>query len=382
MLFLDAPTGLAGDMIIAALVDLGVPREVVEQAAGALELEGFELRWLAGARSGIAATRFDVVVSGAQPERTYRDVDARLAGAPLDEPTRALARKIFRRLAEAEAEVHAAPLDDVHFHEVGAVDALIDVVGAAAALTYLGATLVVSPLPMGGGRVVARHGVLPLPAPATVLCLRGVPTYGVDVDKELVTPTGAAIVATAASSFERWPTFSPEHVGWGAGARELVDRPNLLRAVLGEPAAPSRAAYAKLDANVDDLTGELAGHAIERLLASGALDAWASPLTMKKGRPGWTLSALCRDEDAGRLAGVMLTETSTLGVRRAAVTRVERPRRIVEVETPFGRVPVKIGEGAFGPPTQKPEFDVCRRLAEERGVPVREVIAAALRALG
>lgn len=176
--------------------------------------------------------------------------------------------------------------------------------------------------------------------------------------------------------------MSPEHIGWGAGTAELPDRPNLLRAVLGEAPSASVETHAVLDANVDDLTGELAGHAIERLLGAGAKDAWASPLTMKKGRPGWTLSALCRDADAARIAAVLLTETSTLGVRRSPVSRVERPRRVVEVETRFGRVPVKVGEGPFGPPTHKPEFDVCKRLAAEHDVPVREVIAAALRALG
>jgi uncharacterized protein (DUF111 family) len=241
---------------------------------------------------------------------------------------------------------------------------------------------------MGRGFVKAEHGILPLPAPAVVNCLAGCPTYPVDLDVELVTPTGAAIVATAAKRFERWPSFAPERVGFGAGQRELPDRPNMLRLVLG--AEPSRqreerlastgATHVVIEANVDDMTGELAGHAIDVLLASGAVDAWASPVTMKKGRPGLVLSALAPVEHADALASIMLRETTSIGVRFAPVSRVERPRRIVEIVTPFGTVRCKVSEGPFGPPLLKPEFDDCAARAREAGVPVREVIAAALAA--
>ncbi|HOU94817.1 MAG TPA: LarC family nickel insertion protein, partial [Polyangiaceae bacterium] len=210
----------------------------------------------------------------------------------------------------------------------------------------------------------------------------GVPAYGADVQAELVTPTGAAIVATVASEFTRWPALTPERVGWGAGARELPDRPNVLRVVLGaaaEPIAPG-ATHVVLEANVDDLTGELAAHAIERLMRAGALDAWASPITMKKGRPAFTLAALAPRELGDAVASILLRETSTLGVRRTEVSRRERPRRTIEVETAFGALPVKVSEGPFGPPTLKPEFDACATAAERHGVPAREVIAAALAA--
>jgi pyridinium-3,5-bisthiocarboxylic acid mononucleotide nickel chelatase len=275
----------------------------------------------------------------------------------------------------------------VHFHEVGAVDAIVDIVGAAAALTYVGAEVIGSPLPMGRGFVKARHGILPLPPPAVVECLRGVPTYGIDLDAELVTPTGAAILATAASRFERWPTFRPERVGFGAGQRELPDRPNLLRVVLGSVSTASQviegaASHVILEANVDDLTGEMAAHAIEALFAAGALDAWASPITMKKGRPALTMAALATAADADRVAAAMLQETTTIGLRRIPVTRTERPRRVVTVTTAFGSIRVKISEGPFGPPQIKPEFDECAAAATAHGVPVREVIAAALAALG
>ncbi|RYE85707.1 MAG: nickel pincer cofactor biosynthesis protein LarC, partial [Myxococcales bacterium] len=371
-------------MTIAALLDLGVPLLVVERAVASLPIEGFHLHRDHTHRSGIVAAHFDVHVEGSQPERTYRSIDDMLAASSLDDRVKGLARRIFRRLAEAESTVHRMPLDEVHFHEVGAVDAIVDIVGAAACLIHLGASeIVASPLPMGHGLIRARHGILPLPAPATVLCLQGVPTYAVDLPFELVTPTGAAIVATVAARFERWPAFAPERVGWGAGTRDLPDRPNLLRAVLGSgPGATTGSSLAGshvvLEANIDDMTGELAGHTIEALLAAGALDAWAAPVTMKKGRPGLLLSALTEASTADAITTVMLRETTTLGVRRLGATRTERPRRFVQVETPYGTIPVKVSEGPYGPPTVKPEFDACARAAAAHGVPVRAVIAAAL----
>jgi pyridinium-3,5-bisthiocarboxylic acid mononucleotide nickel chelatase len=386
IVFLDAFSGIAGDMSIAALLDLGIPLLVIERAVAALPIEGFHLHRGHVHRSGIVATSFDVHVEAPQPERTYGEIDAMLAAAPLDGATAALARRIFRRLGEAESSVHRVPLDDVHFHEVGAVDAIVDIVGAAAAVAYLGAEVVGSPLPMGRGFVNARHGVLPLPAPAAVECLRGVPTYGVPLDAELVTPTGAAIVATVAARFERWPAFAPERVGFGAGHRELPDRPNLLRAVLGSPLASTGeevgpASHVVVEANVDDLTGELAAHAIEALFEAGALDAWATPITMKKGRPALTIAALATAEKADQVAAALLCETTTIGVRRTAVSRTERPRRTVTVTTPFGPIRVKVSEGPFGPPQVKPEFDECAAAARAHGVPVREVIAAAFAAV-
>ncbi len=385
LLYFDAFSGMAGDMTLAALLDLGVPLGVVEQSLAALPVRGFSLRVGQTWRSGIRATTFDVAVETPQPERTYVEIDAMLVASALPEPTRALARTIFRRLGEAESDVHGIALEQVHFHEVGAVDAIVDIVGAAAAVSWLGAPVTIAPLPMGHGFVKARHGILPLPAPAAVGCLKGVPTYGVDVAAELVTPTGAAIASVIAQRFEGWPAFAPERVGWGAGTHDLGERPNLLRVVLGQPlpemrapAAHSSPTHVVLEANIDDMSGELAAHAIGVLMRSGALDAWVEPIVMKKGRPGLKLMALGGIEQADRLATVMLTETSTIGVRHTCVRRTERPRRTLEVATPYGRIPVKVSEGPFGPPQVKPEFDACVRAAEGASVPVREVLAAVL----
>jgi uncharacterized protein (DUF111 family) len=235
---------------------------------------------------------------------------------------------------------------------------------------------------MGRGFVKARHGVLPLPPPATVECLRGFATYDAGVDFEFVTPTGAAIVGAHARASSRWPSFAPSHVGWGAGTANLADRPNLLRAILGDAhvRASHEDTHVVIEANIDDATGELLGAAIEALLAQGALDAWAAPVTMKKGRPAFTLSALARAPDADRIAHAMLRETTSIGVRRYGVSRVERPRRIAQVETPYGTIAVKIAEGPFGPPQVKPELEACAAAARAHGVPLREVMQAALAA--
>jgi len=381
-LFFDAPSGLAGDMTIAALVDLGAPRAVVEDAVARLGLSGFHVHFATKSRSGVVATAFDVHVDAPQPERTYREVKAILDASSLAHGVKARAHAIFARLADAEAKVHRAPLDDVHFHEVGAIDAIVDVVGSAALFDYLGGDVVVSPLPMGRGFVNARHGVLPLPAPATVECLRGLATYDGGIDFEFVTPTGAAIMAAMATSSSRWPALAPEAIGWGAGTKDLADRPNLLRVVLG--ATPARDAadetHVVVETNVDDATGELLGSAIEILLESGALDAWATPITMKKGRPAFTVSAIATRARAPEVAAALLRETTSIGVRTYAVSRVERPRRSIEVSTRFGTIAVKVAEGPFGPPQIKPEVDACRAAARAHGAPLREVIAEAMAA--
>jgi uncharacterized protein (TIGR00299 family) protein len=383
LVYFDCFSGVAGDMTVAALVDLGVPFETVQAAVEAVLPGGVDLS-LRPAQSGvIGGVRFVVEPRGQHPERSYAEIERLLEAAALEEDTRARARAIFRRLAEAEAFVHRSPLEAVSFHEVGAVDAIADIVGAAAALSYLGSTIVCAPLPLGHGSVTCRHGILPLPAPATVACLRGAPTYDAGVEAELVTPTGAAIVASQATRFERWPSLTPSAIGWGAGTRVLPDRLNALRVVLGEPLSLALAredTHFVVEANVDDMTGELTGHAIAQLLEAGALDAWATPSTMKKGRPGLVLSALCSAAALSVIETVLLRETSSIGLRRHAVARAERPREIVEVETAFGKIPVKVSRGPYGPPQLKPEFDACAAAATAHAVPVRTVLAAALAA--
>ncbi len=386
LLLLDAFSGVSGDMINSALLDLGAPLSVAQDAVQALGVQGVHLQQSRRERSGISGAAFEVVVDQPQPERTWSSIDALLAASPLEAPVRNLARRIFERLGRAEAAVHHIPIEQVHFHEVGAADAIADVVGAASLLHWIGAdTIVCSPIPIGHGLVRARHGVLPLPAPAALECLKGVPTYGVDVDAELVTPTGAAIIATIAQRFERWPAMIPMRIGFGTGQRELPDRPNLLRIVVGKPiteaiAFDPGATHVVIETNIDDMTGELAAHVIEQLVGIGALDVWVTPSTAKKGRPAWTLSVLAERERSEAIVQTLLRETTTIGVRIHGVQRITRPRRMVEVHTRFGTVPVKVAAGDFGPEQAKPEFDACVKLAREAGAPVREVIAEAMAA--
>jgi len=388
-LFLDAFSGVAGDMLCAALLDLGVPMEPIAAALDALPLRGYQTSVEHAARSGIGAQRFIVTVDAGQPERTYREIRSMLEGARgLADGARSIALDAFHLLAHAEARVHRATLEDVHFHEVGAVDSIVDIVACAVALDYLGAEVVCSPLPMGHGTVVARHGALPLPAPATVECLRGAPTYDAGIDGELVTPTGACLVMTVAHAFARWPSIRPARIGWGAGTRELSDRPNLLRVVLGDMDPEGAHAgdhalvssYAVLEANVDDMSAEIAAFAMERAFEAGALDAWTSPIVMKKGRPAMMLCALVRRADIDAVARALLTETTSLGLRVRPIERIERPRRIVHVETRFGSIPIKVATGDGLPEQAAPEHDACREAARTHGVPLKDVYAVALAA--
>jgi uncharacterized protein (TIGR00299 family) protein len=386
VLFLDAFSGVSGDMFVSSLLDLGVPLSVVESAVQTLPIEGYRLELGVRVRSGIGAASFDVHVNGPQPERTFREIASMLERSALNDSVGKLAVRIFSRLAHAEARVHHTAPDDVHFHEVGAVDAIVDIVAAAAMVTWLAPSeILCTPLPMGRGFVRARHGVLPLPAPATLHCLEGVPVYGVDVEGELVTPTGAAIVSTLASGFAQWPSMVVEHIGFGSGANEWGDRPNLLRSVLGSrnreiKSSDDVTACAVLETNVDDMTGELAGHVIRLLVGAGALDVWVTPTTTKKGRPGMVLSVLAEVDRRDALEQMILRETTSLGVRAYTVTRNTRPRVTEQVDTPYGAIPVKVSGGGSGSEQAKPEFDACAQAAERHGVPVREVAASAITA--
>lgn len=377
ILFLQLPSGIAGDMTIAALLDLGVPLQVVRDAVDALGLSEVELVVRRGFAGAIGCTHFDVRCSTPTEERSFLDIQALILNSKLQESVKELALRIFKRLAEAEAQVHNTSIDLVHFHEVGAVDSIVDVVGAAAAFTYLGATVHASPVPLGSGFVTCRHGVLPLPAPAALNCLIGVPTVNSGLEEELVTPTGAAIVATVADRFTSWTDMRPVRIGWGAGTKGLPDRPNALRAILGEGAASSLTlSHALLEANLDDMSGELAAHALSRVMECGAVDCWIVPATMKKGRPGLVFCALAPIDLAPSVADCILKETSSIGVRQSLVSRYELPRVIHTVDTPLGSVRVKVsGDESSAATKFKAEVDDCIRIAHEQKRPLPEIVA-------
>lgn len=386
LLFLDAFSGIAGDMLVAALVDLGVPERVLREGLATLDLPGYTWRLVRRSHSAIAACGLEIEIAQGQPSRDYAAIVALLQGARgLPDGARTLALRAFELLAQAEARVHGTSVERVHFHEVGAVDSIVDITAAAIALDHLGAEVVCSALPMGRGLITAAHGPLPGPAPATVLCLEGVPTYDAGLDVELVTPTGACLVRAAARRFARWPSMRPVRTGWGAGTRSLPDRPNALRVVLGEPTSaiglePGENSHVLLELNVDDMSGELIASALAAAQQAGALDTWSTPIGMKKGRPALMLSALARRSDLDVVARALLSESTSLGLRVRDVARIERSRRMVDVQTAHGPIGVKVADGDGLPPNVAPEYEQCRAAAERSGVPIKQVYAEAIAA--
>jgi uncharacterized protein (TIGR00299 family) protein len=381
LLLLEPIGGLAGDMFLAAAIDLGVDRAALEAQLSSLGLPGWRLEVTQVLVSGIAATHVEVRVEGAPAgARRLADLLAIVERSALSERARDAAGDLFRRLARAEARVHGVAVEEVHFHEVGAIDSIVDACGAVVALELLGwPRAVASPPELGSGFVKTAHGLLPVPPPAVLELLLGLPVRPGGPPGEAVTPTGAALLA-GLFSLGPLPPHRPVRVGYGAGTARWPDRPNVVRLTLGEaearPAAPDEPLVV-VECNLDDVTGQLAARAIELALAAGALDAWAAPLTMKKGRPGLLLGALCEPARREAVARVFLTETSTLGVRFTRVERQALQRELTPVETRYGTVLVKVARLDGRVVNAHPEYDDCLALAEERGVPVKEVLAEA-----
>ena len=382
LLYIDAVGGLAGDMLLGALLDAGADEERV--AAGLRALAGVALESERVTRGAIAARHVRIVgAEGPHPHRRWADVRALIDAAGLPPRAGTRAHAVFAALARAEAAVHGIELEDVHFHEVGALDAIGDVCGIALALEDLGIDeLHCSPLPLARGLTQAAHGTLPLPAPATVELLRGAPVHGVDGEGELVTPTGAAVVAGLVSAFGALPALRLQAIGYGAGTREFAERPNVVRVLVGVRETPSaaNAAAVMIETNLDDLSPELVPDAAERCFAAGALDVWVSAATMKKGRPGVVLAALARPADERAVAETMLRETTALGVRVTPVRRWELERRFVTVDVAGEPVRVKLGLLDGETVNAAPEHDDCRAVARRTGRPVKDVWAAALAA--
>jgi hypothetical protein len=379
--YLDCFAGVSGDMVLGALLDAGGSAEALRGGLAALEVEAFELEIAATARGGIGATKVTVRAAPGGIRRTWADLRGTLAAAALPERVRERALATFARLAEAEGRVHRMPAEQVHFHEVGAVDALVDVVGAALLLEDLAVQEVwASPVATGSGTVRGEHGVLPVPAPAVLELLRGVPLHAGGVRAELTTPTGAAILAASAERFAELPAMRVARIGYGAGTREHRELPNLLRVVLGERLEGGGGegdGGLVLEANIDDMAPELAPWVVERLLGAGAADVWLTPVHMKKGRPGIMLSVLCGPGSDAAVREVLWRETSTLGVRGMPVRKWMLERRMVEVGLEGGKARVKLGLDRGRVVNVAPEFADCARLAEQTGQPLKEVMARA-----
>lgn len=428
VLYLDLVGGVAGDMLMAALLDAGASFEAVQAAVNALGLEGIELRLNEVSPAGLRALQLDVMVGGVLADsvpvpgghdhlvldahdhdhghphdhghghdhshdhdhghhhghRPYREVRDLIQGAALAARVKDRAQDTFRRLAEAEALAHGLALEDVVFHEVGADDAIVDIVGVCAAIESLQlARIVVSPPPLGRGLTRGGHGPIPLPGPATLHLLKGVPTAQTALVGETVTPTGAALITALADAFGDAPSMILESVGVGAGHKTWPDRPNVVRALVGRAVADSATASMEdcvIEANLDDLSPELLSDLEAALFAAGALDVWMTPIHMKKGRPGITVSALARRTLQAVLTEAFMNHSSTLGVRVLQVGRLRADRRMQTVQTPYGEVRVKRAPRSLGSDLVAPEHDDCARLAAAAAVPVRVVYEAALKA--
>jgi len=374
--YLDCFSGASGDMILGALVDAGLSLASLRAELAKLPLAGYRLSARKVRRASLAATQVRVTVAGKQPPRRLSDILSIIESSSLPPADKEKGTTIFRRLAEAEAKVHGLPLAEAHLHEVGAVDAIVDVMGAVAGLRLLRVEeLFASALALGGGRTEGSADVLPVPAPATLelVASAGAPTVAHQdgEDWELLTPTGAAIITTLAR-FQR-PAMKVECVGYGAGGRDIAGWPNVLRLWLGTAAEESRQLMLLAETNIDDMNPEILGYVQERLFASGAADVWLTPIQMKKGRPGVLLSALCPVEAEDAIVSLLLRETSTLGVRLREVRRRQAEREVLTFESSLGPAVVKVKRLPGEPPQAAPEYEVCRRLAEASGLPLAEV---------
>jgi len=372
--YFDAFSGISGDMSVGALIDAGADANALVDTLRSLDT-GATYEVERTRRRGIAATKFRVRPPGAERHRHLSHILGLIDSACLPERAARNAKAIFKRLGEAEAAIHGVAVEKVHFHEVGAADSIADIVGACVALELLGVEEVYcSPINVGGGTVATEHGRLPVPAPATARLLEGKPVYSSGPQKELTTPTGAAIVATLARQFGPLPPMRLTGAGYGAGDADFPEQANVLRVLLGEATTAEEAvSVAILEANIDDSTPEVLGYAMERLLEAGALDVSLSPLVMKKNRPGTLLRVIARPEDREALAELILRETSTFGLRLFAAERRLAARRFVEVPTSAGTVRVKVSDrGQFAP-----EYEDCRKLALATGVPLQRILAEA-----
>jgi uncharacterized protein (TIGR00299 family) protein len=378
--YLDAFSGLSGDMIVGAILDCGADFGEFERAIKSMPLAGYRLSTRRKPLSGISALKFDVAVTEPQPERHFGEIRALIDTSLLAATVRQRAIAIFEVLAQAEAKIHDTTPGHVHFHEVGAVDSIIDIVGTAWGFEQLGVDgVLVSALPMGNGFARSQHGVIPVPAPATAELLSGFPLKIGDGAHEMVTPTGAAVIRALARPAALPLAFEVEKIGYGAGSRELEDRPNVLRLMLGrERAALDSDEMIEVSANIDDLSPQIYDHVMNRLFDAGARDVTLTPTMMKKGRPAVTLSVIAEAARRDVIAEIIFAETSTIGLRFHSVERLKLHREIHEVETRWGKVRVKTS-GAHGrePTTISPEYDDCRRIAAEHKVPLRVVMEAA-----
>jgi len=382
ILYFDCPMGISGDMFLGALIDLGVDLGMILRELKKLPLGGekIEVKTAKEIRHSITGTSFRVKMRESHHHRTFKDIRALIKNSRLSPSVKGLSTSIFKTIAMAEAKIHGISADRVHFHEVGAMDSIIDIVGASVAVTSLGIErFFSSPIPLGTGKVKTMHGTLPVPAPATLEILKGVPVRESDVPFELTTPTGAAIVKTLTEAYGSVPDMVMDKIGYGAGKKDFKEAANLLRVVVGRRGDKREhdGGLFILETNIDDMSPQIAGYLMERLFEQGALDVFFTPVTMKKTRPGMLLTVLSTHERKEGLIDTIFDESTSIGVRTYPVDRRILERKIVKVRTPWGPVRVKVSLRDGAAINIQPEYDDCRAAAANKGVPLKKVMDAA-----
>ncbi len=374
--YIDCIAGASGDMLLGALIDAGLPAATLEAELAKLHIDDFHLHFSKVSKNGFGATKVDVHAHDHAPERHLRDIRRIVENSQVSQTVKERAMRVFTRICEVEGGIHGMSVDEVHLHEVGGVDAIVDVVGVLAGFELLGIERVaVSPLPMGRGFIKGAHGQIPLPAPAAIGLLKGVPIHGSPIDKELVTPTGAALLVELADAWGPLPAMTLREVGYGAGTRDMVI-PNVLRLMLGDssPTGPWLSeTITVLETHLDNDRGETIGHAFQKLMAEGALDVVSIPGQMKKDRPAHVVKVLAKPEDADHLEKILFEETSTLGIRRSDTRRDALHRHFETVDTRYGPIQVKVAQLPGGSLRATPEYEDCRKAAEQHGVSLHTV---------
>jgi pyridinium-3,5-bisthiocarboxylic acid mononucleotide nickel chelatase len=385
--YFDCFSGISGDMVLGALVDAGADLRAIESELRKLGLEGWTISAEKVKRGQIFATHVKVATTEGHHHRGLSIILGRIEKAQLAPRAADRARRIFTRLAESEAKVHNLPVEQVHFHEVGAVDSIVDIVGAAVGFDLLGIDeFSCSPLDVGAGQVMTAHGLLPVPAPATADLLKGAPVYTSGIQKELVTPTGAAIATTLSTSYTKIPEMTLTAIGYGAGSMDFPEKANVMRLLIGEREAAQAgndlhgsadAPITVIETNLDDMSPQIYGYFVERALAAGALDVFSTAVSMKKNRPGLLVTILCEPSNQARLTDLLFSETTTIGVRMHEARRRTLAREFLHVQTEFGEVRMKISRLNGSVLNATPEYDDCQRIAATKGIPLKAVLAAA-----
>lgn len=373
--YLDCFSGISGDMFLGAMLDLGLPRKLLKQELEGLSLGSYKIRISAEQRMQITGCRVEVSLSKNRQNRNFAEIKRIITKSHLNQRVKEISINVFQKLAVVESKIHHKKIQQVHFHEVGAIDSIIDIVGTAIGIDYLKLDEVyASPVPLGSGFTTCQHGVIPLPSPATMELLKGIPACGTSLNTELVTPTGAALLTSLTNNYGPMPPMKITKIGYGVGSTQLKDRPNLLRIIVGEQKSDQDADHVViLEANIDDMIPEIYDYLMERLLEKGALDVSFSPIQMKKNRPGVLVRVICHPEKKHNLTTIIFQESTSAGIRYYQAHRVKLQREIKKINTPYGKLSVKVFKGIEGEYYASPEYEECKKIAKKHGIPLKNV---------